>query len=217
MKGNIEKGFASRWQKRGGGAAAARVAMLGLAIGSFDGTGYAAETIQKAVLTAEHGTFAFAGTNASHEAARISMSTDGNQTAFGASNALFGASQVVAPGRPSFWTSSARGLDGSKCGWTSGSFECANSVGLKSSSNVIAMIMDGATGTFDKAVNHERVLAGSAQTVAEVRLVNSTANKAGDPLTGNIASTSPVPEPRMFAMILAGLGLMGYVASRRQL
>ncbi len=216
MKGNIEKGFASRWQKRGGGAAAARVAMLGLAMGSFYGTGYAAEAIQKAVLTAEHGTFAFAHTNALHEAARISMSTDGNQTAFGASNALFGASQVVTPGRPSFWTSSARGLDGSKCGWTSGSFECADSVGLKSSSNGIAMIMDGATGTFDKAVNHQRVLAGSAQTVAEVRLVNSTGNKAGDPLTGNIASTSPVPEPRMFAMLLAGLGLMGFVASRRQ-
>ena len=78
------------------------------------------------------------------------------------------------------------------------------------------MIMDGATGTFDKAVNHERVLAGSAQTVAEVRPVNSAGNKAGDPVTGNIASTSPVPEPRMFAMLLAGLGLMGFVASRRQ-
>src|SRR5260370_39088406 len=130
MKGNIEKGFASRWQKRGGGAAAARVAMLGLAMGSFYGTGYAAEAIQKAVLTAEHGTFAFAHTNALHEAARISMSTDGNQTAFGASDALFGASQVAALGRPVFRTLSVGGLDGSICGWTSGSSECANSAGL---------------------------------------------------------------------------------------
>jgi hypothetical protein len=79
------------------------------------------------------------------------------------------------------------------------------------------MIMDGATGTFDKAVNHESLLAGSAQPVAEVRLVNSAGDKAGDLVTENIASTSPVPEPRIFAMMLTGLGLMGFVASRRQL
>jgi hypothetical protein len=215
MKGTIEKGVAVRWRKRGGVAAAATVAMLGLDTGSFAGTGNAAETIQKAVLSAEHGTFAIAETNALHKEARISMSTDGNQTAFRASDERVEASHFAAPGRLSFWTLSAGGLDGSNCGWTSGSFECANSTGLKSSSNGIAIFMDGATGTFEKTVNHERLLAGSAQPVAEVPLVNAAVNKAGDLVTGNTALTSPVPEPRIFAMMLAGLGLMGFVASRR--
>jgi PEP-CTERM motif-containing protein len=42
-----------------------------------------------------------------------------------------------------------------------------------------------------------------------------------DPLTGgttsgSIGSTTPIPEPETYAMMLAGLGLMGFVARRRK-
>jgi hypothetical protein len=34
--------------------------------------------------------------------------------------------------------------------------------------------------------------------------------------TGNVATVTPIPEPEIYAMLVAGLGLMGFVARRRR-
>ena len=46
--------------------------------------------------------------------------------------------------------------------------------------------------------------------------ISGTASGAFTGYTGNITLTTPVPEPETYAMMLAGLGLMGFTVRRRR-
>ena len=41
-------------------------------------------------------------------------------------------------------------------------------------------------------------------------------SRGGSPYTWAVASVAPVPEPETYAMLLAGLGVMGFIARRRK-
>lgn len=59
--------------------------------------------------------------------------------------------------------------------------------------------------------------AGPLESNSGVRNTDTPGRKNSDLVPANNALTSAVPEPLNYAMMLAGLGLMGFVATRRQL
>lgn len=81
---------------------------------------------------------------------------------------------------------------------------------LYTSSNTLV-----STGSFDNLAGKASVgfISDSGLTGNYYLLVSGTTS--GGTYNGNI-SLSPVPEPESYAMMLAGLGLMGFVARRRR-
>ena len=54
------------------------------------------------------------------------------------------------------------------------------------------------------------------ESAARVLYTDTPGHKGSDVVSGIGEPTSPVSEPKIYVMMLAGLGLMGFVASRRQ-
>jgi len=70
--------------------------------------------------------------------------------------------------------------------------------------------------TFDTAVGTTGVhVAYSPLTNLSYEYANSCCN-GGSPHTWAVTSVTPVPEPETYAMLLAGLGVMGFIARRRK-
>jgi hypothetical protein len=75
---------------------------------------------------------------------------------------------------------------------------------------------DPGLGTFTSSFSFSPLTnAGSPYSIHINGVTLSTSSKASYAGTLDIAAT-PVPEPETYAMMLAGLGLMGFIARRRR-
>jgi len=201
------------------------VALLALLIGVYAKASYAAYTFQEPVLNAGSDAFGFPETGPMR--LRYSPSTGTNtaisfsdQIAIGTNDRLYGASPNVAAGKLPFWTLSAGANDADSCSDKDGSFQCLNRrLGL-SGGMYVAVRTANTSGISDlpgyKVVVAENLSAGPHESTSRVRNRDTPGHKVSDLMPGNNALTSTVSEPRIYAMILAGLGLMGFVVSRRQ-
>lgn len=184
--------------KQNGITAVALVAML---VGVQAKASYAAEPFPKAVLNAESGAFVLPDTGPMRDALRYSLSSGiksansiSDQIAIGTSDRLHGASLLVAAGDLPFWTLPVGAND---------AVHTANPSGNSDSSGYIVLA----------AVN---LSARPRESSSGVRYTDTPSHKQSDLVPGSNALTSSDSEPRIYTMMLAGLGLMGFVASRRQ-
>jgi hypothetical protein len=208
--------------KQSGIAAIAITAML---FGVDAKASYAAGTLQKAVPHAQSGAFALPDIGLIRDVLRYSPSTRTNssisfsdQIAVGTNH--YGAFLNVAAGQLPFWTLSARANDAVGCGDDKdGSFQCVNPKRVLSGDMDVAISTANTPAISDLSgymvVAAGNLSSGPHESTFGVRYTDTPGHKDSDLVSGNNASTTPVGEPRIYAMMLAGLGLMGFVASRR--
>jgi probable HAF family extracellular repeat protein len=106
---------------------------------------------------------------------------------------------------PGATTSAARGINnaGQVVGYSlsSGGFEQA--VIWNGTTPTVLNGLPGATDSFANAINNAGQVVGSSYT-----------SGGGEAVIWN--GTTPIPEPSSYAMLLAGLGLIGFIAYRRK-
>lgn len=228
MKGNNDGGRGAREifpRRRQSGITV--LVLLAILVGGNTPGSYAADTFQRAALNVESDAFPFPETGPMRDELRCLPSTGTNagmafsdEIAVGTNGRLHRASLRVAAGKLPFWTLSAGANDADSCNEMDGSFQRVNR-GL-----ILSVGMDDAVGTADTSglsdssgymvVAAENRSAGPHKSTSGVRYTDTPGHKPSDLVPGNDALTSQIPEPRIYAMMLAGLGLMGLVASHRQ-
>jgi PEP-CTERM motif len=196
--------------------AAVLIAML---FGAYSKAIHAADTFQKAVLIAESGAIALSNPGPSRNQLRSSPGSGistaisfSDQFASRTSDRRYGAALRVAADEITFWSLSAGANDAESCGNRDGRFLCLNRRLVSSGGMERAASTPGASGYMVVAAAN---LSARAP-VAGVRYTDTPGHQVSDVVSGNSALASPVSEPKIYTMMLAGLGLMGFVASRRQ-
>jgi hypothetical protein len=99
----------------------------------------------------------------------------------------------------------------SGCGSSNGGFACAEASTKD--------LFDADSGPYSSTIQVTVASAASSSSVAARRHVGAAQENslgAGE-VYGITSVTAPIPEPKIYTMMLAGLGLMGFVARRRQL
>ena len=170
-----------------------------------------------------------------HETYRITLSVDTNgYTGSGAyldqigfkisSRQPFSETLVSAPDGVSAWSLVPGGISANRgcSGNGNDGFLCANSLNVLNSGKGVAINPGNGSGVdytwvFDVTVNNGKLFTGADDASVKARFVDSYGRKAGDLVSEDItlAAVTAVPEPETYAMLLAGLGLMGFVARRR--
>jgi len=197
--------------------------LVGLASGAFAGAGNVfADTFQGSIWSLTYGGSPLADSDLSTETFRITLDVDTtgytgggsflDQVALKVSSSLVGASLFAAPGGTSSWLLSAGGIDASGCSGSGSGFECANS----------ALILNGGKGVpvgfdyawvFDLTMPNGALFTGFEESTVKGRFVDFSGNKVGALVSENVTL---IPEPEIYAMMVAGLGLMAFVARRRR-
>ena len=209
--------------RRSGITAVALVAML---VAVHAKTSCAADTFPKAVLNAESA-FSFPKTGPMREALRYSPSTGtkpaipvSDQTAIETNDRSYGASLHVVASKLPFWTLSAGSNDSDSCSDKDGRIQCASHKQVLSGGMNIAVSTANSAGTSDLSgymvVAAANLPAYPHESTSGVRYTHASDQKNSNLVPGINVLTSPASEPQIYTMMLAGLGLMGFVASRRQ-
>ena len=193
----------------------AMTSQLAAAVDSFQGT----------IWTLSYSGSALPDADPFNETFRVSLDVDTigytgtgsflDQVALKVSSSLLGASLFSAPGGTSAWTLSAGGINSSGCSGSGGGFECADSAFALNSGKGVAIGGDY-EWVFDLTMANGALFTGFNESSVKGRFVNSIGNKVGDLVSENVTLTTAVPEPEIYAMLAAGLGLMGFVARRRK-
>lgn len=140
-----------------------------------------------------------------------------DQAAIKVSSSLLNASLISAPGGLANWTYHPGGLNAADCNGTGSGFECVDSVTVAGGAAVPGGIY---TWVLDLTMNNGALFTGALQDSVKGRFVNASGNKVGslvsENATMNIVTTSAIPEPESYATLLAGLGLLGFMAGRRK-
>ncbi len=169
-----------------------------------------------------------------HETYRITLGVDTNgysgtglyldQVAIKVSSSVFSASLFNAPSGAGSWALLAGGINANGCSGSGGGFECANSLSALNGGKGVAINPGNGAGidyswVFDVTVNNGTLFTGVGDSSIKARFVNASGGKVGalisEPFT--LTHTPPIPEPETYAILLAGLGLLGFAARRRKL
>src|SRR5882672_153920 len=193
-----------------------------------------ADTFQGTVWSLTYSGSPLADADPLHETYRVTLGVDTNgytgtgsfldQVAIKVSSSLVSASRFAAPGGTSAWSLAAGGLNANGCSGSGGGFECANSTAILNFGKGVAINPGNGVGidyswTFDLTMNNGALITSVGGDSIKARFVNANGAKVGDLVSEGATLTtitSPIPEPETYAMLLAGLGLMGFVARRRQ-
>jgi hypothetical protein len=203
------------------------MALLGFGVSTANAQG----EFQGTVWSLSYSGLALPDADPLHETYRVTLGVDLagydgpasfiDQVALKVSTSVYAASIFDAPGGGSAWTLQAGALSNFGCSGVGSDFQCANST-LELNGGRGASIVDLYSGTdyswtFDISMNNGALLtapSGDLSPYMKVRFVDQVGLKSGDLIVEHIALT--VPEPETYAMLLVGLGLMGFVARRRQ-
>ena len=196
------------------------------------GSPAAADTFQGTIWSLSYSGIALADADPLHETYRIALGVDTNgyigtgsfldQVALKVSSSLVSASLFSAPGGTGAWSLASGGLNANGCSGSGGGFECANSLSILNSGKGVAINPGNGVGVdyswvFDLTMDNGALITSSLGDSVKARFVDSSGYKVGDLVSEGITLTiTPIPEPETYAMLLAGLGLMGFVARRRQ-
>lgn len=204
------------------------VALAGLASLVYAGVGYAANTVtvDGAIYSLTYSGSALPDADPLNETFRITLGIDTNAYTGGGSfldnvaikvSSGGTASLFSAPGGTGNWSLLAGGLNASGCSGSGAGFNCAN--GGANFGNGVAVTTGNGAGidyafTFDVTMANGALFTGLDEASIKARYVNSDNRKVGTLVSENI--TLSVPEPESYAMLLAGLGLMGLIPRRRK-
>ena len=170
-----------------------------------------------------------------HQTYRITLAVDTNgynstglyldQVALKVSSSVFAVSLFDAPSGASSWTLVNGGINASGCSGSGSGFECVNSQAVLNGGKGVAINAGNGVGidyswVFDITMKNDALFTGADGPSIKARFVKANGAKAGalvsEPGTLTIVTT-PIPEPETYAMLLAGLGLLGFAARRRKL
>jgi PEP-CTERM motif len=126
------------------------------------------------------------------------------------SSSLISATLIGAPGGAAAWSLLAGGINAAGCSGSGSGFQCANSTLLLNDGKGVA-VGGSYAWAFDLTMNNGSLFTDLIGTSVKGRFVDVGGNKVGD----LVSETLPVPEPEIYAMMLAGLGMLGFM-SRRQ-
>jgi len=136
-----------------------------------------------------------------------------DEVAVKVSSSLLGASLVDAPGGLANWSLLAGGINSNGCSGSGGGFSCADSVTVSGGAAV-----PGGTYSwvFDLTMGNDALFSGLLTSSVKGRFVNAAGVKVGALVSEKVTLVTVVPEPETYAMLLAGLGLLGFAARRRK-
>jgi hypothetical protein len=137
-----------------------------------------------------------------------------DEVAVKVSSSLLGASLFSAPGGVANWTLVAGGTSAGGCSGAGSGFECADSLTVAGGAAVPGGVY---TWVFDLLMNNGALFTGALESSVKGRFVDASGAKVGAIVSENVTLTTAVPEPETYAMLLAGLGLLGFAARRRKL
>ena len=139
-----------------------------------------------------------------------------DQVALKVSSSLKSVSLFSAPGLTSDWVLLGGGINARGCSGSGSGFECANSAStLNAGKGVPVPVGSNYQWTFDLKMANGALFTGIDEASVKGRFVNTLGVKVGGLVSENVTLTSPVPEPENYAMLLAGLGVVGLIARRR--
>jgi PEP-CTERM motif len=146
-----------------------------------------------------------------------------DQVAIKVSNSVFAATLVNAPTGAAAWILAPGGINAGGCSGSGSGFECVNSDLTLNAGKGVAINAGNGVGidyswVFDITVANGTLFNHEDDASVKARFVNSWGNKVGALVSEEVPLTmvSAVPETETYAMMLAGLGLMGTIARRRK-
>lgn len=166
-----------------------------------------------------------------HETFRVTLGIDTNgysgtgsfldQVAVKVSDSFVSASLYSAPFGVASWALVPGGISASGCNGAGSGFECVNSLAVLNAGKGVAINPGNGVGidyswVLDITMDNGALFTGLDMASVKGRFVNSSGAKVGDLVSEHITLTTPVPEPETYAMLLAGLGLLGFAARRRK-
>lgn len=212
-----------------------RSALVGglLALGIVSSSAYAQASFQGTIWSLNYSGSALPDADPLHQTYQVTLGIDTHgytgsglfldQVAIKVSSSVFGASLFDAPGGASAWLLVPGGLNAGGCNGNGSGFECVNSQAILNAGKGVAINPGNGVGidyswVFNVTVDNGALFTGVGDSSVKGRFVDNSGSKVGALVSEAISltPTTPIPEPETYALMLAGLGVLGFAARRRK-